>query len=741
MGRTLGEFPQWDVRTAVTGNVGHIFTAISYVGLNAARAITSGTLEVKRSDGTSDDVAEHWFLDLIRNPYPEMPGVDLWNLCSAWSDLAGHWWLWAVPGRDHPIALVPLLPDRVRVVLGTDRPIVGVNYYPDGFGGRRIGIPREELVRRAEPDPTGGYLTGGAGYYGWPKMRAAAQARELADSNMKMRLAFYQNQARPDYVLAPKLPKGRDAVDMMRRFRASVLIHHQGIERYGMPLVVPEGTEVKTLNFVSEAMDLIGQANLSRDDVFEIFGTSPLLHGHYEAAPARATLEAAESSCAKSTLDPRVGGIVGALQSDLLDRYVNAREPQGRRLVFCVPSLAPEDTTAQLAKSRGLYVDGIAKRNEARRMVGLAPDDDADGYKYELEPQQQLGGLSQVQAIRAVRAVAGPHVPAPLCLRAAFEIASKGVLCDDTARALHGDREPEPIVIETRALPPVTRKAVAPIDHKSDEERADYWSKAVRPMDDETTRGTRVAAAMFRAQAARLLPEIEAALPALVGKFAGWARPKVLKWFASKASALDLGIDWAAEDGEIDRVLRPLVRRAAQAGGDYMAELVGLDFDVDNPAAAKWLESHVPKLAGDVNETTRAAIGGDIRYGVAEGESTQEISARIRETFRTWEGDGGPGEGAMPGYRAARIARTEVSSAFGYAQTEVMAEAVDLGIATEMEWITARDSVVRESHRIDGERRKPGEKFSNGCEYPGDPAGGVEEIVNCRCTVAPVIVA
>jgi uncharacterized protein with gpF-like domain len=56
-----------------------------------------------------------------------------------------------------------------------------------------------------------------------------------------------------------------------------------------------------------------------------------------------------------------------------------------------------------------------------------------------------------------------------------------------------------------------------------------------------------------------------------------------------------------------------------------------------------------------------------------------------------------------------------------------------------MEWLTARDDRVRDSHQeLDGEVAAVGDRFSNGLLYPLDPAGPPEEIVNCRCVALPV---
>ncbi|MDY0144045.1 MAG: phage minor head protein, partial [Bacteroidales bacterium] len=83
------------------------------------------------------------------------------------------------------------------------------------------------------------------------------------------------------------------------------------------------------------------------------------------------------------------------------------------------------------------------------------------------------------------------------------------------------------------------------------------------------------------------------------------------------------------------------------------------------------------------------------------------------------------------------IARTEVLSAnnagtvFGYKQS---------GVVEKKEWLATPDGRTRDSHSdMNGEVVLVDKDFSNGLEFPGDPSGAPEEIINCRCTTIPVI--
>lgn len=89
---------------------------------------------------------------------------------------------------------------------------------------------------------------------------------------------------------------------------------------------------------------------------------------------------------------------------------------------------------------------------------------------------------------------------------------------------------------------------------------------------------------------------------------------------------------------------------------------------------------------------------------------------------------------------AIRNARTAVTSAQNAGRMDTLKRAEDIGIEVEKEWMATGDSRTRDSHlQIDGEIVGKRDTFSNGLEYPGDPAGEPAEVYNCRCTILPYL--
>lgn len=77
------------------------------------------------------------------------------------------------------------------------------------------------------------------------------------------------------------------------------------------------------------------------------------------------------------------------------------------------------------------------------------------------------------------------------------------------------------------------------------------------------------------------------------------------------------------------------------------------------------------------------------------------------------------------------VAETEAQATYGAAELRVLQRA---GFKT-VRWVTMEDERVRKSHVECGEQApvKLGRSFVNGLRFPGDPNGGPEEIINCRC--------
>lgn len=121
-------------------------------------------------------------------------------------------------------------------------------------------------------------------------------------------------------------------------------------------------------------------------------------------------------------------------------------------------------------------------------------------------------------------------------------------------------------------------------------------------------------------------------------------------------------------------------------------------------------------------------INNAVVQGILQGESLPDIAKRLQAVTD------------MDNRAALRNARTATTAAQNAGRVDSYKDAEKMGIKLKQQWMATLDGRTRESHRhLDGEVVAVGEKFSNGCEYPGDPSGEPAEIYNCRCTLIAAV--
>jgi HK97 family phage portal protein len=140
----------------------------------------------------------------------------------------------------------------------------------------------------------------------------------------------------------------------------------------------------------------------------------------------------------------------------------------------------------------------------------------------------------------------------------------------------------------------------------------------------------------------------------------------------------------------------------------------------------EFIEKSVKKFADKIDETTLNSLRGHIKAGEDANETVQQISDRVKDVFdQTVRAEDS---------RAMNIARTETSKVENFAAVQSFQ---DLG-APKKTWIAVGPPGDRPEHTaMNGETVPIGERFSNGLRFPGDPDGAPEEIICCRCGLAP----
>jgi hypothetical protein len=117
-------------------------------------------------------------------------------------------------------------------------------------------------------------------------------------------------------------------------------------------------------------------------------------------------------------------------------------------------------------------------------------------------------------------------------------------------------------------------------------------------------------------------------------------------------------------------------------------------------------------------------ITAQVSRGISSGMSYKQVAQQLA------------GQTKIGFNNAVRIARTEGHRIQAQSTMDAAYKAQEKGADMLKQWDAALDSRTRESHTIvDGEIRELDKPFSNGLMFPGDPAGGAAEVVNCRCAL------
>lgn len=126
------------------------------------------------------------------------------------------------------------------------------------------------------------------------------------------------------------------------------------------------------------------------------------------------------------------------------------------------------------------------------------------------------------------------------------------------------------------------------------------------------------------------------------------------------------------------------------------------------------------------NLSVRRRLQNELAQATILGESQQKLIKRIKAVTgqATWQ--------------ARRVAQTERTRLQSQARYEAGEEAKSLGVRVANQW-TAKMHNTRDTHvERNGKWAMQGDPFpGSNMRYPGDPAGGAAEVINCHCVLVP----
>jgi len=192
----------------------------------------------------------------------------------------------------------------------------------------------------------------------------------------------------------------------------------------------------------------------------------------------------------------------------------------------------------------------------------------------------------------------------------------------------------------------------------------------------------------------------------------------------------------------------PHVKAVIQDQEQNLGAVLGMSFDVENLWATDSFTNYTIQFSKPIMRTTNDWLTSLLQTATHEGWTTGRMENALGAMFDKWTNDDSLTEEQQewfverqPLYRREAIARTETIKAANYGSEELY----KAWSVPAREWLAILDDRVRPDHAaMDGIVQSVGTPFKvAGYEmmYPGDGSLGApaSQIINCRCTTAPVI--
>lgn len=721
---------RYDLFVAKYGTVIWVYRAVSVNAQNVAavplKVYRKPAVLPKKGEIQLIEAPESKFAVLMNKVNPVMTRFDLWELTSINLDLVGNsYWVVFRDADDEPAELWPVRPDRVEIL---SDPTFGIRGY-------RYRVPRgvfdfalRDVIHIRSQNPWHDFYGQGALSPAWGQV-------EAYETMVAWRKFFYDNNAQPAAVLQTPKSLSRPQLETLREMWQSMFA---GPKNAGRIAILQDDLKWERAGASPRDAMVVKDLELSRQDILAAFGVPLAVVGVEQGDVGRRREQI--QNYRESTIKPRLEKIEQTINEFLAPQFGLEYEAH-----FDTSEFIREDELQRSQIDVAEVSAGLTKINEARKRRGQEPVPWGDTW-------WMNGGLVSAEVAMA------PPEPLP---------AFPGLGNPPPGAAPSGEppappEKPEPGAQDTPDLDqlspegkavllglgqgfakmglPVARGLLdaTPSDASGmfagpfadDATSETVWKSFVeRTIPAERKFAMHVRGALQRIGRASAAAVRRAGSPKAAIKSATPSLGDILPTFVSIGrdlypSVLELGWDEAQRRMRLARARRKSTKARKPVEGEAR-----IDFSLEVPEIDQYLEERPRRYGTDVSQTTIRHIREQLQEGVESGETIDELADRILE-FTDVDAT----------YRAQRIARTEVISA---SNAGSWAHYRESGVVAQKEWLTAQDERVRDAHAdAEGQMVDLDDPFvvdGEELEFPGDPNGSPENIINCRCTILPVI--
>ncbi len=676
----------------------------------------------KRSSQTEfDSVDQHPVLDLLYKVNPMYTSYLLWEATTAYLELTGETFWYLVGPKNNPSEIWVLRPDWVTINDTKNSIIESYSYGPPG--NRKLTIPFEQVVHFKDFNPNNWYRGYGVVK---PSDKAIATDEFAADYNKN----FFYNSALPGGALETDQNLEDDQRQKMRDDWESV---HRGEKKAWRIAILEAGLKWQDIGMNRKEMDFTEGRRLSRDEIMAMFRVpKPLLT--FDDVN-RAAAKEARAILLENVITHKMKRICSFLNEFLLPRYGDDS------LFFNFENPIPNDESMTLAKHKA-ELAGMPWRvvNEVREEEGLEPIEGGDTLyiPFSMTPigAALSEGAKKLQRFRKLTHFNLRIPPYPFRkyqydktmnhLTSLVEKMIRGIIVTRQQKAK------ERAFVDKIIKGPVQEGQIV----READVREARWRTMVTRTDSREARYTSIMGELFNVQQAKVTQRINDELQ----RAAPDEYKKALGKMKSNVSTI---VDVTDDDKIFAESLMNYIRGVIEAEGIQQIQAIkdGAVFFMQTRAIQQYLKKDGVKYISTINAETTEQLQEELIEAIDLQESIAQIKTRIERVYED-----------ARGYRATRIARSEVLRATNFATNEAY---VQSGVVEKKEWLTAHDErVCPWCGPMDGKTIGVKEVFfEEGDTIKGKNENGktvtmtvgVDDVdfpplhPNCRCTLIPIV--
>jgi HK97 family phage portal protein len=354
------------------------------------------------NDEEFDRILHHPLLELLRRPNKYFDGEQFFAATQMYLDLCGcAFWLIIRDAIGAPRELYLMNPNElVTIMMGnsTDRLIDKFVFASPYQKQLRREYPYEDVVYFHYPNPMNPVLP-------FTPIQALAHVTDLDLYLQVYEKDFFQNNARPDFVIVPAHPIPKAQAE---RLSEGWNAKHRGPGRQFKPAVLTGEAKIEQVGMSAKDFEFMALSEWTKDNILAAYGVPEVMLG-LMGASSKASDIAAEKTFVDHSVLPRLKVLAGSINLQLRSQFKSTKS-----LIFTYESAHPKDDEWELAKNQGELTMGLTTINEIRLRRGQKPFDSPLCYVPWMNGQPIRGINSEADKVwdESIAAAAGASMAA-----------------------------------------------------------------------------------------------------------------------------------------------------------------------------------------------------------------------------------------------------------------------------------------------------------------------------------------